>query len=1124
MKRKSYASLLVVAGVVTSTSMGLSATLPVRVFAADSTVQLGDTGPSVTTLQTDLSAEGYMNTVTGYFGPVTLAAVKKFQADHGLSVDGVVGPETWQVINKYLTGTSNGSSKGSSANSSGGGSTTSTNSDTGSSNPSASAPDTSSSSSSNTSSGSTSTSSAKSSGKASSASSSTSSSTSASQKVQYQLSEKQILLNGTVVSKAMGFADQNTTYMPIWYVKPVLDKLGISSTWNGKNWNLILPSAMKADLSNLPTGSSPDTISINGVVVARDSAIAYPDPSTQRPTTFVPIWYLMQVLNRIQAVSKWNGTSWNVEMAVGNVFTAYQKNGTKIGVYSSQALAVAGLQSSSAVSPGAYVTDSTGSVVYREPDFMAYGKNGKLLGEFTTEAKAQALLTTSPGQPGGVVKDGDNGNAIVFTAPDFTAFSASGQSLGEFLSLAEAEAVLTNSPGGTVKDASGKVVYTAATFAAYSGPLQTPTDYGTQAAAVAAIQNDPTGFVVNQQTKQIVRMPANYYWVTSSGNWTGSPGTQTIPKPGYAQTGQAFMSQVNSSYMFLLGQANTDGTYTYVGHLVGGYDWVDLRFPAPSSVTASQIDSWLQSNSSPLNGLGSAYIFAQNQYGVDATYLLGHSILESGWGKSQIAQTDNNLFGYGAYDSNPGYFAGKFPSDEYAIRFEAWEVRNNYLNPGSSHFYQWPTLLGMNHDYATSTTWANSIGQLMNQYVTQTHGSASNYVQYSPTVTPPAPKSNQEPVYLLNGAKGVIAPNPYGNLPMYPDWYTGDQQMFPGVLQVGSSGSAVVQLQYLLNQNGANLVEDGQFGPATQTALINYQQMNQLPATGVYDVATWSSLNNVVQGNYPTVPQGAQVTVDQIIQGMLAGRVSEWFHIVTSTGQSGWVDSQYVQFSNVFEVQPASNSNVPLYTSAQAGAPIALTLHEGDYVVSNSPQAGTNGFVPVQVYNQQTATPVTGYLNTGVAQLVAVNPPPPVPNPSPTGGTTSTSTSTTTSTTSGTGTSTSNTGTSPSNSYSISWPAGAFIPSSTIDGHVYNTSFILESATPGSTANEPVTITLAGNTASTISAGGKTITASATGQSITVNTNSQGQVSFTYTPQGSGTDQIQLSVGQSQVTTIQTTH
>ncbi|MFB7916046.1 peptidoglycan-binding protein [Streptomyces sp. NPDC056061] len=62
------------------------------------TVREGESGDAVAAAQTALNTYGYGLTVDGRFGPATAAAVTSFQNDKGLSVDGIIGPETWQNL------------------------------------------------------------------------------------------------------------------------------------------------------------------------------------------------------------------------------------------------------------------------------------------------------------------------------------------------------------------------------------------------------------------------------------------------------------------------------------------------------------------------------------------------------------------------------------------------------------------------------------------------------------------------------------------------------------------------------------------------------------------------------------------------------------------------------------------------------------------------------------------------------------------------------------------------------------------------------------------------------------------------------------------------------------------
>ena len=66
---------------------------------AEPVIRAGAMGESVVNLQTRLQALGYYDgAVDGQFGPGTRTAVTAFQQQHGLTADGIVGPETSQLL------------------------------------------------------------------------------------------------------------------------------------------------------------------------------------------------------------------------------------------------------------------------------------------------------------------------------------------------------------------------------------------------------------------------------------------------------------------------------------------------------------------------------------------------------------------------------------------------------------------------------------------------------------------------------------------------------------------------------------------------------------------------------------------------------------------------------------------------------------------------------------------------------------------------------------------------------------------------------------------------------------------------------------------------------------------
>ena len=113
------------------------------------------------------------------------------------------------------------------------------------------------------------------------------------------------------------------------------------------------------------------------------------------------------------------------------------------------------------------------------------------------------------------------------------------------------------------------------------------------------------------------------------------------------------------------------------------------------------------------------FYYAERQYNINGLFVAAVGIHESAWGTSRIALNKNNLFGYGAYDSNP--YNGAYTFDDYA---EAIDLVSRvfvkfYLNPkgakiydnqtANGRYYSGNTLSAVNKRYATDKNWANGV-------------------------------------------------------------------------------------------------------------------------------------------------------------------------------------------------------------------------------------------------------------------------------------------------------------------------------------------------------------------------------------------------------------------------------
>jgi peptidoglycan hydrolase-like protein with peptidoglycan-binding domain len=109
-----------------------------------------------------------------------------------------------------------------------------------------------------------------------------------------------------------------------------------------------------------------------------------------------------------------------------------------------------------------------------------------------------------------------------------------------------------------------------------------------------------------------------------------------------------------------------------------------------------------------------------------------------------------------------------------------------------------------------------------------------------------------------------------------PEAYEIDLSRFEGsILRVLGHGGAVSQAQRALRRTPGLTLEDGDFGPLTETATKEFQQAQGLPVTGVVDGPTWKALPD---GNpMPLLQQGNKGDAVRSLQAVLTeGAFGPW--------------------------------------------------------------------------------------------------------------------------------------------------------------------------------------------------------------------------------------------------------
>ena len=142
------------------------------------------------------------------------------------------------------------------------------------------------------------------------------------------------------------------------------------------------------------------------------------------------------------------------------------------------------------------------------------------------------------------------------------------------------------------------------------------------------------------------------------------------------------------------------------------YQFATIQSKSPYS--AKDFDSFLNGIDSPLAGKGSAFKQMEEEYGINALFLLAVAGHESGYGSSAIAQEKLNLFGFKATDDDPSGNATSFDSIEASVQAAAELFATKYVKgPYARGAFPGNKQEGINLFYASDPYWGEKVAGTM---------------------------------------------------------------------------------------------------------------------------------------------------------------------------------------------------------------------------------------------------------------------------------------------------------------------------------------------------------------------------------------------------------------------------
>ena len=237
--------------------------------------------------------------------------------------------------------------------------------------------------------------------------------------------------------------------------------------------------------------------------------------------------------------------------------------------------------------------------------------------------------------------------------------------------------------------------------------------------------------VINEELEYITKYvnDSNLYIGTTQTYREGRNGTQAITiKKIFDEKGKLIKEEQVSAVVV---KASVDKEI-HIGTkkkekkkaILGSTDGLNFNMALnkPSGFTLEQFTEALTDNKDKYNTFkdnAKYFYYIEKQYNINGIFVASVGIHESAWGTSKIARNKYNLFGYGAYDSNPYNGAYKFENYGESIDLISRVLVKYYLNPkgtsiyggetANGKYYSGNTLTAVNKKYATDKQWANGV-------------------------------------------------------------------------------------------------------------------------------------------------------------------------------------------------------------------------------------------------------------------------------------------------------------------------------------------------------------------------------------------------------------------------------